>query len=152
MAPTNLPDIGVPYDAVHVTGDEDAILDYESNNDDACFMVDWRCDFEDMFEDVNSRFTGPPVVPAEAQEGFLLSVSRKGKTASSTSTDRVEVLQAMDVVLRGEAEEMRVITESLMSDTIVVMVKPVAWWAAMEQQFPKEMANIYVKFADIEPG
>ena len=105
-----------------------------------------------MFEDVNSRFSCADVVPQAPAEGAQVTVARDGKTASAVSFDRVEVLQAMDKVLQGAEEEMRVIADSLRSDTIAVMVKPVSWWKAMEEHFPKEMKKIYVKFGDIEIG
>ena len=144
-----LPDIGVAYDAAHISGDEDRILDYEEENDDSCFRVDWRGEFDDLFDDVNSRFGGSPVEPAEPEPGYLGSVQRDDKKASIKSTDRVEVLQAMDKVLKGADEEMRVIAESLRSDTLSVMVKPVTWWKAMDKHFPKEMEKTYVRFKDV---
>ncbi len=145
-----LPDIGIDYDAAHISADEDQILEFDEENDNSCFRVDWRGDFEELFEDVNSRFGGAPVEPIEPKAGYTATVVRDGKTASAKSFDRVEILQAMDKVLKGADEEMRVITESLKSDTLSVMVKPVAWWKAMDKHFPKEMKKTYVRFKDIE--
>ena len=144
-----LPDIGVDYDAAHISGDEAAIKVHEAENDDDCFWVDWRGEFEEMFDDVNSRFSRAPVEPAAPKPGYKLTVTRDGKTASSKTFDRVEVLIAMDKVLRGADEEMRVVAESLRSDTVTVLVKPVSWWKALDKHFPKEMKKAYVKFRDI---
>ena len=150
--PQTLPDLGITYDAVHLSGDEDDILDFEAAHENGCFLVDWRGEFEEMFEDINSRLSGAPVEAVAPEEGFSASVARGGKIASASSFDRVEVLQAIDQVLQGAEEEMRVVAESLRSDTLVVLLKPTAWWQAMEAEFPKQMGKAYVKFVDVEPG
>lgn len=150
LSDDNLPDVGVSYSAAHISGDEDKIREYEAEHDDSCFLVDWRGEFEDLFDDVNSRLTGSPIEPAAPVSGSLVTVARNGQTASAKSFNRVEVMQAMDDVLQGAEEEMRVIAESLCSDTVAVMVKPVSWWRAMDEHFPEEMKNSYVKLADIE--
>ena len=142
-------EIGIEFDAAHISGDEEQILTHEEQSTDSCFRVDWRGEFEEMFDDVNRRFSCSPVVPVAPKPGYRLTVCRDEKTASSRTFDRVEVLKAMDRVLRGADEEMRVISESLRSDTISVMVKAVSWWKAMDKKFPKEMKKTYVKFKDI---
>ena len=139
------PELGVDYDLVHVNGDEDAIVAYEDENTESCFLVDWKCEFEDLFHDVNSRLTDRKVETIQPPKGYKCCVQSAGKKKSLRSFDRFDVLKAMASVIKGGSEEMRVITESFQSDTIVVMVKPVKWWKALDKQFKSEMKSQYTK-------
>ena len=78
-------------------------------------------------------------------KGYKCCVQSAGKKKSLRTFDRFDVLKAMSSVIKGGSEEMRVITESFQSDTIVVMVKPVKWWKALDKQFKSEMKSQYTK-------
>ena len=145
-----LADIGVEYDAVHISGDEDLIYEYEEEHYDSVFGADWRCDFDELFNDVNSRFSDREVEVEEGPSGYKFTVVCGDKRASVRSYYRVEILKAMDRVLKGAPEEMRVLADSLRGDTVSIMVKPTEWWKTMEKHYKKEMKATYIKLKDVK--
>lgn len=72
------------------------------------------------------------------------------KQASCRSCCRMEALNAIDKFLRGAKEEIRFVTDSLGSDRVAVMVKPVIWWKTMDKHFKAEMKKTYAKMKDVK--
>ena len=124
------------------------ILEHEEANDNSCFLIDWRCDFEELFDEINSRLTDRQIEPVQPAKGYEATIACGSKKASSKSLCRVEVLKAIDKVLREAPEEMRFVAESLQSDTICLLIKPKSWWKAMDKNFREEMSSTYVKVKD----
>lgn len=130
-----LPDIGVEYDFVHLFGTEAEIEEYES---DSCVVVDWRG--EETLDEISEAIGDDELQWAETKRGFGMTVAYGSKTASAREKEikaagfNVVLIQLINKVLKPDYE-IRIMRESMGGDTWSLLVKPRAWWKAMDKHF-----------------
>ena len=140
------------YDEVLVSGDDDELWEYAYDTD-KCLVVDWREEDDAVVEEA-AGLIPEAGLSAEWTDGDPadLVVRYKGRRVplglTGTPDDRSIVLRGLAGVLAGDYE-LRAFARSLETDTLAVLVKPAAWWRAMDERFPARMAQV---FRPITPG
>ena len=136
------------HDEVHLSGDQDAIFEYESEHHDSCFNVDWRGEFDEILSEVNSRLpNGEVTVETSGKAAMLVCGAKRAKVAEY---DLLVLLQAINRVIASENMQLRVFADSLDSDTYGVMIKPAEWWKSMDKEFKSEFTPAFVRPKDVQ--
>lgn len=133
-------------DDVLMSGDDEALMEYAYDTD-KCVVVDWREDDEEIVTSV-AEFVRKGELSAEMtdDEPPSLIVTYKGEETvielTESPADRYVVLRGLNAVLEGDYE-LRVFNVTLDTDTHAFLVKPVAWWQAMDDRYPDRMEEVF---------
>ena len=146
-----MPEIGVEYDWVHLTGERHEIAEYEREHYNSEFGIDWRQEDVDTVREI-ARCVDAPGLTAEyvihgKTEKILIAYDGKQKRIAMTG-DRKIALRTVANFLKSDYE-IRVFRESTLSDTIECIIKPRDWWKAMDRRFRDRMNEVFIKLRDL---
>jgi hypothetical protein len=138
------------HDEVLLTGTDERLHDYIEESG-LCLVVDWRGAEQDLIDNVSELLPDRKLawewVDAEDDLYILYQGQRYKVGLTMSGRDRYITLRKLNEVMASDYE-IRGFRHTLEDDTHCFYVKPCAWWTAMEEHFPKDIARV---FAQITP-
>jgi hypothetical protein len=137
------------YDKVLVSGTDDELSDYIANSR-KCLVVDWRSDEESLTAALAE------LLPAGWLSGEWVDLGDEADLAvtyrgvrhmarlGTPQPDRYVWLRRMNQIMAGDYE-LRAFRFTLGDDTHCFLPTRCAWWAAMEEAFPREIRRVFGK-------
>jgi len=143
--------MSVSYDEVLINGSEDELAEYMWAYDKNV-IVDWRGDDDEVVKEVAKIIDEPDLSAKYTDDG--LKIIYKGEEFDLPYSSFSPLEKARYITINKVREliknnyEIRVWRESTFSDTHSLYIKENDWWKFMDEKFPDNMNQLFVKITE----
>jgi len=143
--------MSVSYDEVLISGSEDKLAEYMWDYDKNV-IVDWRGDDDEIVREIAEKVAEPALSAEYTDDELKITYKDEEFDLPYSLFSPLEKARYVTInkirELVKDKYKIRVWRESTLSDTHSLYIKENSWWKFMDEKFPDNMNQLFVKITE----